>query len=556
MDFFVEISLLLLTVSAISFVLLGFRQSLILGYIFTGVLLGPSGFNLIQSKDVIELLSKFGIVILLFIIGLHLSPKAIKGIGVRVLVLGVLQVVTTTWLGWGLGLLLGFEWQQAVFTGLALAFSSTIVILKILADQGDVQTLYGRVAVGFLIIQDVIVSIMLIFMGAGSRLSGAGALKEVVVLGLKVSLLLVGIYLLSKFVLTEFLKMAASSKELLFIFSLTWGLGVATLFHVLGFSLEIGALIAGVALSTSAFSEEISSRLRPLRDFFIVLFFLLLGSQLNLGEVGQLWLPVVVFSLFVLFIKPFLIILIMLLARFHKKTSFQVGLTLSQISEFSLIMAAMGYEMGMIDKNLVTIITLVGIFTIAISTYLIPHINQFYPFWDNVLDLFQFRKVKDASYHKPKNPEVVMFGFSRVGEFLFNHLKKQGLSALVVDLDPAHIEELERLKVPFRYGDAGDVEFLNDLPLKKVKLTISIIPDVETNLLLVKKVREFSDEAIILVFAKERKDAEELYEAGATLVLMPEQLAAKRVVYLLQRLGLHKELYKRKRDQHLAELFS
>ncbi len=556
MDFFIEISLLLLTVSAISFVLLGLKQSLILGYILTGVLLGPSGFNLIQSKDVIELLSKFGIVILLFIIGLHLSPKAIKGIGIRVLILGFLQVVFTTWLGWGLGLLLGLSSQQAVFAGLALAFSSTIVILKILADQGDVQTLFGRVTVGFLIIQDVIVSIMLIFMGASRHLTGISAFSQVGFLLLKIALLVGGIYLVSRYLLGEFLRIAASSKELLFIFSLTWGLGVATLFHVLGLSLEIGALVAGVALSTSAFAEEISSRLRPLRDFFIVLFFLLLGSQLNLAEVGSLWPKVLAFSLFVVFVKPFVVVFLMLLARFHKKTSFEVGVSLSQISEFSLIMTAMGYEMGLIDKNMVTVITLVGIFTIALSTYLIPHINQIYPFWDNFLDRLQFRKVKDASYHKPKEPEVVMFGFNRVGEFLYKHFKKLGLKSLVVDLDPSHISELEKLKIPFRYGDAGDVEFLNDLPLKHAKLAISIIPDLETNLLLIKKAREFNEETIILVFAKELKDAEELYEAGATLVLMPEQLAAKRVVYLLQRLGLHKELYKRKRDQHLAELFS
>ena len=556
MDFFLEISLLLLTVSAVSFVLLGLKQSLILGYIITGVLLGPSGFNLIQSKDVIELLSKFGIVILLFIIGLHLSPKAIKGIGLRVVILGVLQVVFTTWLGWGLGLLLGLSSQQAIFAGLALAFSSTIVILKILADQGDIQTLYGRVAVGFLIVQDIIVSIALIFMGAGGHLVGASALSELGFLVLKIVALVAGVYLVSRYLLGEFLKLAAGSKELLFIFSLTWGLGVATLFHVLGLSLEIGALVAGVALSTSAFAEEISSRLRPLRDFFIVLFFLLLGSQLNLAEVGSLWPVVLAFSLFVVFLKPLVVVFLMLLARFHKKTSFQVGVSLSQISEFSLIMTAMGYEMGLIDKNMVTVITLVGVFTIAFSTYLIPHIDQFYPFWDNFLDYLQFRKVKDASYRKPKTPEVVMFGFNRVGEFLFTHFKKLSLSALVVDLDPSHIEELERLKVPFRYGDAGDVEFLNDLPLKKAKLVVSIIPDLETNLLLVKKAREFNQEAIILVFAKERKDAEELYEVGVTLVLMPEQLAAKRVVYLLQRLGLHRELYKRKRDQHLMELFS
>ena len=430
------------------------------------------------------------------------------------------------------------------------------MILKILADQGDVQTLYGRVAVGFLIIQDVIVSIMLIFMGASGQLQGVNALSALGLLAVKVVVLLLGVYLVSKFILSEFLKLAASSKELLFIFSLTWGLGVATLFHVFGLSLEIGALVAGVALSTSAYAEEISSRLRPLRDFFIVLFFLLLGSQLNLSSIGDLWLPVIAFSLFVLLIKPLTIIVLMLAGRFHKKTSFQVGVSLAQISEFSLIMAAMGFEMGLVDKNAVTIITLVGIFSIAISTYLIPHINQIYPFWDDILDYLQFRKTRTSAFHRPRKPEAVLFGFSRVGEFLFDQFKKFDLRTLVVDLDPAHIDKLEKLKIPYLYGDAGDVEFLNDLPIENAKISVSIIPDLETNILLVKKIKEANEQTITIVFAKERKEAEELYEAGATLVLMPEQLAAKRVIYLLQRLGLHKELYKHKRDQHLAELFS
>jgi len=554
MGFFVEISLLLLSVSAISFVLLGLKQSLILGYILTGILLGPAGFNFIQSQDVIELLSQFGIVILLFIIGLHLSPKAIKEIGLRIIILGLIQVVLTSWLGWGLGLALGFAWQKAVFIGLALAFSSTIVILKILADQGDIQTLFGRVTVGFLIIQDVIVSVMLIFMGAtnGSHLALTSLLLALV---LKVSLLLAIVYLLSKILLPEFLHLAAASSELLFIFSLTWGVSVAALFYVFGLSLEIGALVAGVALATSEYAEEISSRLRPLRDFFIVLFFLLLGSQLNLVSMGKLWLPVVVFSLFVMLVKPLIVVVIMELVGFHKKTSFQVGVSLAQISEFSLIMAAMGLEMGLIDRDITTIITLVGIFSIALSTYLIPHINQIYPFWDDTLDWLQFRKIRNSSLRKPRKPEVVLFGFNRVGQFLFDKFKKFGLKSLVIDLDPASIEILDKLKIPYMYGDAGDVEFLNDLPINKAKLAISIIPDLETNLLLVKKIKAVNEAVIIIIFAKEKHEAEELYETGATLVIMPEQIGAKRVIYYLQRLGLNKQLYKHKRDQHLAELF-
>ncbi len=555
MEFFVEISLLLLSVSAISFVLFGLKQSLILGYILTGILLGPAGFNFIQSKDIIQLLSQFGIVILLFIIGLHLSPKAIKEIGLRIIILGVIQVALTSWLGWGLGLALGFDWQKAIFIGLALAFSSTIVILKILADQGDIQTLFGRVAVGFLIIQDVIVSIMLIFMGA---MSGASTSFGFLVLNLilKVSLLLALIYFLSRFLLPEFLHLAARSSELLFIFSLTWGVSVAALFHILGLSLEIGALVAGVALATSEYAEEISSRLRPLRDFFIVLFFLLLGSQLNLVSMGKLWLPVILFSLFVIFVKPLLVIVIMELVGFHKKTSFQVGVSLAQISEFSLIMAALGLEMGLIDREITTIITLVGIFSIAFSTYIIPRINQIYPFWSHALDWLQFRKISSHSWRRPREPEVVLFGFNRVGKFLFDKFKQFGLKSLVIDLDPASIALLDKLKIPYMYGDAGDVEFLNDLPLGKAKLAISIIPDLETNLLLVKKIKAVNEATLVIVFAKEKHEAEALYEIGTTLVMMPEQIGAQRIIYYLRRLGFNQQLYKHKRDQHLAELFS
>ncbi|NCN51091.1 MAG: sodium:proton exchanger, partial [Candidatus Pacebacteria bacterium] len=338
MDIFIELSLIITITTFVSFIMKRLKQPLVVGYILSGLLLGPMFLNLIQSTEIIEIFSKLGISILLFIVGIHLSPKIIKEVGSVSLITGVGQVLFTSIIGFALSIFLGLDTTAAMYVAIALTFSSTIIILKLLSDKGDVHSLYGKIAVGFLLVQDVIATIILIIVSSTASAQGTSIPLVLLTTLLKGGFIVIVITLLEKVLLPKLLKAASDSSELLFIFSLSWGLGFSALFYALGLSVEIGALISGVVLSSSAYAEEISSRLRPLRDFFIVMFFVLLGSSMTFSGGLTMLIPVVVLSLFVLVGNPVIVLIIMNLLGFHKKTGFQAGLTVAQISEFSLIL--------------------------------------------------------------------------------------------------------------------------------------------------------------------------------------------------------------------------
>ena len=282
MEIFQEISLILLLALIVSTVMRYLKQPLIIGYIFTGLIVGPSLLNVLSSTETVELFSKIGITSLLFIVGLGLSPKVIKELGIVSLATGLGQVVFTSVVGYFLGIILGFTPIQAIYISIALTFSSTIIILKLLSDKGDLNKLYGRIAVGFLLVQDLVATIILVIISSISKVDAGSSLAlELFLILLKGFVLLIALFYISSFLLKKFTNFLSNSQEYLFIFGLSWGLGIASVYHLLGLSVEIGALVAGVTLSMAPFAVEISSRLKPLRDFFIILFFILLGYNMS-----------------------------------------------------------------------------------------------------------------------------------------------------------------------------------------------------------------------------------------------------------------------------------
>ena len=296
MSIFVEVSLILLIATSSALLMKLLRQPLLVGYILAGIISGPEVLNLLQSTDQFEFFSKLGVTILLFILGMNLSPKAIQQFGFVALVAGAGQVIFTAFTGFVLVVLLGMRSPEALYVSVALAFSSTIIVLKLLSDKGDLQKLYGRMAVGFMLVQDILAVVVLMLVSPTTQGIGTTAVKG----GGIVILLLVA----SRFVLPILTRFAASSSELLFLFSIAWGFGLSSLFFVLGFSMEVGSLLAGITLSVTPFAEEIASRLKPLRDFFIILFFVMLGSGINMQTSYGIFAKALIISLFVLIAKP------------------------------------------------------------------------------------------------------------------------------------------------------------------------------------------------------------------------------------------------------------
>ncbi|MDQ3099293.1 MAG: cation:proton antiporter [bacterium] len=554
MEIFLEISIVIIIATVVSIIMRALKQPLIIGYILTGLISGPYLFNIIQSSETIEIFSKIGVVILLFIVGLNLNPQAIKEVGKVSIVSGIAQVLLTTLIGFFIAISLGLDRTAALYVGLALTFSSTIIILKLLSDKGDINAFYAKIIIGLLVVQDIIATVALVIISSLEQTSQIGFGTVVALTLLKGTLLTVGILFVSNYVIKNSIRYIAQSQELLFLFSLGWGLSIATLFLLAGFSVEIGALVAGVTLSVTPYAHEISSRLKPLRDFFVLLFFILLGSQITFTNLESTIIPIIVLSLFVLIGNPLIMVIIMNLLGFSKKIGFKAGLTVAQVSEFSLILATLGFQLGQINQEVLSIITIVALITIGGSAYLIMHDELLYAKLSPYLSLLEFRKNRRQAPPQKLPYEVVLFGYHRVGKEFVKAFKKNGRPFVVVDFNPESIRDLDQNNVPYKYGDAEDVEFLEDLELKNVKLFVSTIPEDRTSKVLVKTIRRMNKKAIIMVLSHTINNAQELYKLGANYVIMPHYLGAQYAAQLITDLDINDEKFKKEKKHHLEYL--
>tara|TARA_Y100000310_G_scaffold316318_1_gene367868 strand:- start:3990 stop:5696 length:1707 start_codon:yes stop_codon:yes gene_type:complete len=551
MEIFIELSIIIGITVLIAGIMRLLKQPLIIGYILTGIIVSPYVLNIVQSTETIKVFSQIGIALLLFIVGLSLSPKVIKEVGKVSLVTGIGQIVFTSLFGFFISRLLGFSVIVSIYIAIALTFSSTIIIMKLLSDKKDLDKLYGKISIGFLLVQDIFVIILLMIISSFSGNSGLDNLSFTSILS--GVLLIGGLILISIYVLPSLSKFFAKSQEFLFLFSIGWGLGLASLFYYMGFSMEIGALVAGIALSISPFHYEISSKLRPLRDFFIILFFILLGSQMVFGSMNQLIVPAIIFSLFILIGNPLIVIILMGILGYKKRTGFQAGFTVAQISEFSLIFIALGVSVGHLTGEILSLVTIVGLITISGSTYLILYSDKIYPYLSKYLSIFERKKVKEDE-QEIKNYDIILFGYNRIGYDLLESFKKLKKKFLVVDYNPETTLELYKKKIECRYGDVDDEEFLNALNLAQPKMIISTIPEFETNLLLTKKIRQINKEAIIIVVSHQIEEAYKLYKAGVTYVIMPHFLGGSHASMMLDKHGLNLDKFLDEKKKHLKQL--
>lgn len=562
MSVFVELSVIIVIVTLVSFLVKLLRQPIIVGYIASGIIVGPYALNILQAHDEIELFSKIGIAILLFIVGLMLNPDVMREVGKTSIVTGVGQVIFTSIVGFLIVRGLGFESLTAFYVAVALAFSSTIIILKLLTDRGDTEKLYGKISIGFLLVQDLIAIVLLLVISvlgaadiATSTIVSKATFFELLAVFSKGTLAIILLYLISRYFLPSVSKFMAEYQEILFLFSLAWGLGISSLFYTLGFSIEIGALAAGVTLAASPFAYEIASRMKPLRDFFIMLFFVLLGAQIVLTQISVLLIPAIILSLFVLVGNPLIMIFLMNLLGYRNRTAFMAGLTVAQISEFSLILVALGYSFGHLSQEVVSLVTLVGIITISCSTYLILYAD---PIYSKLKHLLKFFTIRRSHTHKslPKNDktEIIIFGYDRVGYDFVKIAREIGSKYLVVDFNPKSIARMVAANIQYRYGDAEDVEFLQEIGLTKAKLVVSTIPDLRINMLLVAYYRAHNSTGIIIVISHSVKNTKKLYDIGASYVVMPHHLGAHHAASLIANHRFSFKEFAEEKAKHLKSL--
>ncbi len=540
-NIFFQISTLLAMTVTIAFFVRLMRQPLIIAYITAGIIAGPMFFNLLHGdQHTYEAFSQFGVVLLLFIIGLNLNFKHLKSIGKASFITGLGQVLFTSIVGLGILLALGFAFTSALYLSVAITFSSTIIIMKLLADKKETETVYGRHTIGLMLVQDIIAVAIMVFIGIMK--DGAGAADSFMALlfrGLLALILIVGI---AKYLLPKLLHKIADSSELLFIFTISWCFSLASLLHFLGFSIEIGAIIAGIALSSSPYQPEIASRIKPLRDFFLVLFFIVLGSEMAMGSLASIWLAGLVLSLFILIGNPLILYFLFRCLKFTRRNSFMAGLTAAQVSEFGFVLLFTGGQITDLEENVVPIFTLVAIATIFTSSYLIIYSEKIYKRLLPIFNLFGPDKYRQAEI-MPALCDTWVVGYHRIGIKVCHALEKTRSKFSVIDYDPNALQELHKRNISSIFGDIADIEFLENLPIAGAKMIIMTIPSLDDQISLISHVRRLNSKIIILANAYHYSHAQTLYGAGADYVMMPHLLGADWISGLLMKKRLTRKYF-------------
>lgn len=546
---FSEIAALLVMAAVIGFLGIILRQPLIVSFIAVGLIAGPSALDLVRSDEQISFLSELGIAVLLFLVGIKLDVKLIRSLGAVSLLTGLGQVAFTSIFGYLIGLALGLGHLTSIYVAVALTFSSTIIIVKLLSDKREIDSLHGQIALGFLIVQDLVVVLAMIVLSAigigaaadGNSGHGGGSMSVVLASGVA---MVACVILFVRYVANPLTERLARAPELLVIFAIAMAAMFAAIGDIVGLGKEVGGLLAGVALASTPYRETIAARLAPLRDFLLLFFFIALGATLDLSLLGAHVTGAIAFSLFVLIGNPLIVLAIMGTMGYRKRTGFLAGLTVAQISEFSLIFVAMGVSLGHVQEDALGLVTMVGLVTIAASTYMITYSHQIYAVFEPLLGMFERngtpREPSDAGAHREDSHKVIIFGLGRFGTAIGIRLQKRGIKVLGVDFNPLAVRRWRDHGLETEFGDATDPEFVAELPLARAEWIVSTVPihptglsheDTRTTLIQLTRTSGFYGR--IAVASHHPRDTEELFASGADMVLEPFQDAADRAVELL-----------------------
>jgi Kef-type K+ transport system membrane component KefB len=537
---FLQVSIVIALAATLGMIAQAFRQPSLVGYLIAGLIIGPLGYLHFNEAEVLNVFAEIGITLLLFLVGLEMSVSELKHIGKPALWTGIGQVVITCGLGVLIILGLGFSLQSAFFIGLALTFSSTIVVVKLLIEKNDLQSLYGKIVVGFLLVQDVIAIIALVLIAGifgGDPLSGG--VEKVLSIAIKGGAIIAFVFFMGRRIFPLILDKIGHSAEMLFVFSMAWGLGFASLMasSFIGFSLEMGGLLAGLALANSAEHFQISSRIRPVRDFFVLMFFVVLGSKMVLSDIGIVFTPAVILSIFVLIGNPLIVMAILSLLGYRRRTSFLASLTVAQVSEFSLVMMLLGERLGLVSSTDVSTVTFVAVVTIVGSSYMITHGNEIYAKAKDFLKVFDRLRRSDAEALGPAEPlhnHIVLVGAHRTGSNIVRALEESGQLFVVVDFNPTVVKKLKSRGVPVIYGDIVDPEIQELASLKSARLVICTIPDVFDSAVMLEYVKQNNPTAKVIVNAESDWGGLKLYEEGADYVLLPHFLSGQQLAVLIR----------------------
>lgn len=561
-NIFLDLTIIICIAALLSLVFRFFKQPEILAYILTGIVIASITVFKSPNQEILQTMSEVGITLLLFMVGLEIKVSELFSLGKSLLILSLGQILITFGLGFLISAFFGFDSTTSFYVAIALTFSSTIIVVKLLSDKRELPSLHAKLALGVLLAQDILAIFLLMFLsGISENTGGFGSLYKLLEIPVKAGLLFGVIAFLSRSVFPKLIEFVAKSSETLFLVSLAWVFGLAAIVSspILGFSIEIGGFLAGVALANSIVNYQIIAKAKILRDFFIVIFFVLLGLQMSFSNIAQIIIPAIALSIFVLVIKPLIIMFILGALGYRKRTSFLTGVSLSQVSEFSLILVFIGYKLGHIDQRTVSLITLVGIISFAFSTYMITHWKNLYKLLSANLSFIERKNLKKYENSEENNLEnlkdhVVVVGVDQMGKSIIEALEELEMDVVVVDFDPTAVKKIKDKKVYKLFGDIADLDIQQRAQINNAKLVISTVPDMDDNLLLLKELKHQNRKALVFVMALDIADAKLLYKEGADYVILPHLAGGRQIAKLISESHLDKIDKLRDKDRKYLSL--
>lgn len=537
---FLQLATVLLLSSLFGFVVMRLKLPLVVAYLLAGVSLSfVALFD--PHSPVLEVLPEIGIAFVLFLIGMELDLREIKSLGKPIIISAIGQIAISTLAGFGVARLLGFNPTESVYLGLGLAFSSTVVVIKLLLEKHDLSSLYGKLSIGILLVEDLvaIAALMLLTVSSSALHTGLQQSLPLITLALKAIGLFGLTFILSKYVLEKIFKAVAKSVELLFLTAVTLCFIFTSIAQLAGFSVVIGAFLAGVALASTPYHLQIQGKIKPLRDFFVTLFFVYLGSQANPRDLLTAWPTIVVFVVFALFLKPFLYTLILSRFGFRKHTLFQTALNLSQVSEFSLVLLLVGLKLGNASPKALSVMAIVAVVSIITSSILIYYSRKIYTIVSPLIGFFEHKTkthFMEAKAQDGLSDHVVIIGAHRIGKPLVKYLTSEKIPFVVMDFNPHIVESLKEKNVNVVYGDLGDPDMYDYLHLETAKLIVSTASSMADNELLLAECKRRKASAKTLVRAVDSEHAKALKDLGADFVMQPEKVSG---MFLASQLKKH-----------------
>ncbi len=524
-----EILILFAVAAVVVGTCLHFKVPPILGYLVIGVMVGPFGFAIVADTEHTRALAEFGVVFLLFTIGLEFSLSHLIHMRGAVLGLGGAQVIGTTLIVTIIAGYLNLSLEASLVLGGIIAMSSTALVIKQLTDQVELHTRHGRNAVGILLFQDLMVIPFLILVSTPAVVNGGGAINTVLIAFAQGALALILIFVLGRWVLRPMFHLVARyrSMELFTLTALMIILGSAWITHQLGLSLALGAFVAGMMLGETEFRHQIEAEIRPFRDILLGLFFITIGMLFNIWLLPEIWQWVLLTLAGLIVFKMLFIFLLCRVAKWDLAVSLRTGLVLAHGGEFGFAILTLALAGGMIPNEYGQVILAALLISMGFAPLIIRYngrlVARLMP--QQAGDSKQTIKGRIEKTAHDLGNHIILSGYGRIGQNIAQMLKEEGFKYVALELDPVLVQNAVRAKEPVSYGDSTSLELLNAAGLERAAALVVSVEDPATALKILKQVRSANADIPVLVRTSDESHMQELMEAGASEVV-PEALEA------------------------------